>query len=75
MLCSHCGVAGHTYLKCPQLTPKSKEKMPSRKKKKIKSRGKKIRERSVEVYKNLDYTFVNNNMYGKFVYWAFSNIP
>ena len=25
--CSHCGVVGHTYLKCPQLTPEQIEEI------------------------------------------------
>ena len=65
MPCSHCGQAGHTYVKCPQLTRtgQRKRKKPSRKRKRRKVKRKMMRERAVEIYKNRDYTFVNNNMY------------
>jgi len=77
MPCSQCGETGHTYLRCPQMTPEQiKEKKEAiKKEKEEKVKRKNMRERAVEVYKNRDYTFVNNNMYEVAVYWAFSNIP
>ena len=77
MPCSHCGQVGHTYLKCPQLTPEQiKEKKEAiKKEKEEKIKKKKMRERHSEIYKNKNYTFFNDNMYEVAVYWAFSNIP
>lgn len=77
MPCSHCGVSGHTYLKCPQLSEEEiKQKKEEIKKKKEEIKKKKIlKERHHDVHKTQNYTFMNNNMYEVVVYWAFSNIP
>jgi hypothetical protein len=77
MPCSHCGIVGHTYLKCPQLSEQEKKekKEEIKKKKEEINHRKMLRERHHEVHKTHDYTFVNNNMYEVVVYWAFSNIP
>lgn len=77
MPCSHCGVAGHTYLKCPQLSEEEiKQKKEEIKKKKEEINHKNmLKERHHEVHKTQNYTFMNNNMYEVAVYWAYSNIP
>jgi len=76
MPCSHCGGAGHTYVKCPQLTPEQiKEKKDfALKKKEEKEKKKKMKERHNEIFQNRDYCFRNNNMYEVAVYWGFSDI-
>ena len=77
MPCSHCSQNGHTYLKCPMLTPEQiEEKKEAQKKiKEDKEKKKKLRERYDEIHVNREYTFVNNNMYEVVLYWGFSNIP
>ena len=67
MPCSHCGQVGHTYVKCPQLTPEQvKEKKEAiKKEKEEKIKRKKMRERHAEVYKNKNYTFFNDKQGAK----------
>ena len=77
MPCSHCGVTGHTYLKCPQLSEeeiKQKKEEIMKKKEEIKKK-KMLKERYHEVHKTQNYIFMNNNMYEVVVYRAYSNIP
>ena len=77
MPCSHCGGVGHTYVKCPQLSPEQiKEKKDAiLKKKEDKSKKKKEKERRKELYTEKDYIFRNNNMYEVVLYWGYSDIP
>ena len=64
MPCSHCGGVGHTYVKCPQLTPEQiKEKKDAiLNKKEEKEKKKKMKERRKEMYTEKDYIFRNNNI-------------
>ena len=68
---------GRPHIRDVLLTPEQvKEKKEAiKKEKEEKVKRKMMRERAVELYKNRDYTFVNNNMYEVAVYWSFSNIP
>ena len=77
MPCSHCGGVGHTYVKCPQLTPEQiKEKKDAiLKKKEEKEKKKKMKERRLEMYTERDYVFRNNNMYEVVLYWGYSDLP
>ena len=77
MPCSHCGGVGHTYIKCPQLTPEQiKEKKDAiLKKKEEKEKKKKEKERRLEMYSERDYVFRNNNMYEVVLYWGYSDLP
>lgn len=77
MPCSHCGGVGHTYIKCPQLSPEQiKEKKDAiLKKKEDKAKKKKEKERRKELYTEKDYIFRNNNMYEVVLYWGYSDIP
>lgn len=77
MPCSHCGGVGHTYVKCPQLSPEQiKEKKDAiLKKKEDKAKKKKEKEHRKELYTEKDYIFRNNNMYEVVLYWGYSDIP
>lgn len=76
MPCSNCGGVGHTYIKCPQLTPgEIKEKKDlALKKKEEKEKKKKMKERHQDIFQNHNYCLRNNNMYEVAVYWGFSDI-
>ena len=77
MPCSHCRQVGHTFAKCPQLTPEQiKEKKDAIKKAKEdqeRRKQQKLRIRKLNTTKN--YVFVNKNMYEVVVYFSFTDIP
>ena len=76
MPCSHCGEVGHTYVRCPQLTPEQikEKKNLALKKKEEKEKKKKMKERHQEMYTEKEYVFRNNNMYEVVLYWGYSDI-
>ena len=77
MPCSHCRQVGHTFAKCPQLTPEQiKEKKDAIKKaKEDKEKRKQQRLRMKQLNTTKNYVFVNKNMYEVVVYFSYTNIP
>ena len=74
MPCSHCKEAGHTYAKCPQLSPEeiAEKKAEAARLKEEKKNRKVKKERHTEMYAQRDYVFRNNNMYEVVLYWGYS---
>jgi hypothetical protein len=77
MPCSCCGLPGHTYVKCPSLSPEqiAEKKAEAAKVKEEKKNRKIKKERHTEMYAQRDYVFRNNNMYEVVLYWGYSEIP
>ena len=85
MVCSHCGVVGHNYVKCPQLTQeqikgikeekkKKKEEVAARRRQR-EERARVVAEQKAEKEKNKlrEYSIFNNNDYEIVLYWGHSN--
>ena len=79
MVCSHCKGVGHTYRRCPELTPEQRKQLFEEKKKKKEEKlkeklAKEEQKKKDQELKNFThYTFENRNEYEVVLYWGFSN--